>query len=71
VGRGFTSTGVESGLGSDMGSDSMSGLCSNMVSDLSPVIGTDSSHFPLPVSPMASSEAGRKQFYDNISVLFP
>jgi hypothetical protein len=42
-----------------------------MVSDPGPVPGTDSYHFPLPVSPMASSEAGQKQFFDNMSVPFP
>jgi hypothetical protein len=57
VGCGFTSTGVESGTGSGQGSDMGSDL-SNMVSDPGPVLVTDSSHFPLSVSPMASSEAG-------------
>lgn len=60
VGRDFTFAGVEScpgsGQGSDMGSD-----LSNLVSEPGPVLVTDSSHFPLPVSPLASSEAGRKR----------
>jgi hypothetical protein len=57
--------------GSDMGSDSISGICSNMVSDPGSVPSSDSTHFPLPVSLMASSEAGWKQFYDNLSVIIP
>jgi hypothetical protein len=41
--------------GSNLGSD-----LANMVSDLGPDLVTDSSLFPLPVSPMASSEVGWK-----------
>jgi hypothetical protein len=66
VGRGFASAGVESGPCSGLGSD-----LSNMVSDPGLVLVTDSSHFPLPVSPMASSEAGRKlspQFLDPVDL---
>jgi hypothetical protein len=39
VGRGFSFGGIEFGPGSDL----ISGICSNMVSDLGPVPRTDSS----------------------------
>jgi len=42
VGRGFTSAGVESGPGSDMGSNSISSICSNMVLDPGSVPSSDS-----------------------------